>query len=385
MKAVAVIGANFGDEGKGRMVHHFVSKSTESSVIVVRYNGGAQAGHTVVRDDGVGHVFSHFGSGSLDGAPTFLSEFFIANPVIWSREQEQLKSIGVTPRLFVHPETPLTTPYDMFLNREIERSRGQKRHGSCGYGVSETVGRLCHTPHRLFMRDVADQQFESTVRAIRDRYVPDRLRQAGIQCPSDGMLQSVASSDLLETYLDTARAMRSATTEMKAPSLCAWGHIVFEGSQGLGLDESHRFFPHVTRSRTGLPNISQLCRQIGVREIEVVYVTRAYMTRHGAGPLPTESPGLVYEDRTNVPNEWQGALRFGHLDLDLMAENVQVDLAKAEGLRVSVSLAITCMDQVGDPVTVFQRGRYADIPKNNLPSVAAMAIGAERVYLSWNP
>ena len=125
-------------------------------------------------------------------------------------------------------------------------------------------------------------------------------------------------------------------------------NVVFEGAQGLLLDEQHRFFPHVTRSRTGLPNVVQIVSEIGLQELEVVYVTRAYMTRHGAGPFPTERPGLSFSDPTNAPNEWQGALRFGDLDTSLMGESIANDLSEASGLSVSPCLAVTCLDQVPD-------------------------------------
>ena len=86
-KAYAVIGANFGDEGKGLMTDLFCR--TDSSVINIRSNGGAQAGHTVCTSDGKRHIFSHIGSGSFAGADTYLSEFFILNPMLFSREQRE--------------------------------------------------------------------------------------------------------------------------------------------------------------------------------------------------------------------------------------------------------------------------------------------------------
>lgn len=77
--AIAVIGAGFGDEGKGLMTDYCCQRPKYTTV--VRFNGGAQAGHTVVTPDGRRHVFSHFGSGTLRGAATFLSRFFICNPI----------------------------------------------------------------------------------------------------------------------------------------------------------------------------------------------------------------------------------------------------------------------------------------------------------------
>ncbi|GAJ18287.1 unnamed protein product, partial [marine sediment metagenome] len=112
MRAIAVIGANFGDEGKGRIVDQ-ISSTAESPTVVVRYNGGAQAGHAVVTPEGNEHVFSHFGSGTYVGASTWLSDFFIGNPFLWTREYKELKSIN--PDCIIHPYMPLSTPYDMLI------------------------------------------------------------------------------------------------------------------------------------------------------------------------------------------------------------------------------------------------------------------------------
>ena len=87
MKISVVIGANYGDEGKGLATDYLASQGTKS--LVVRFNGGAQAGHTVVTPDGCRHVFHHFGSGVFAEADTFLSKFFIVNPILFRTEFEE--------------------------------------------------------------------------------------------------------------------------------------------------------------------------------------------------------------------------------------------------------------------------------------------------------
>jgi adenylosuccinate synthase len=191
VKVLAVIGANFGDEGKGRLVDQLVDKN-DNPAVVIRYNGGAQAGHTVVCPDGREHAFSHFGSGSFLGAATYLSELFISNPLIFVGELKELKELKVEPTVIADPLTPITTPYDMMLNREIELWRGANRHGSCGYGVSETVGRLCDSPYKTFLFNFTENRtrFEQVVKAIRDEYIPSRLEKLGIKIPTDLFLKA---------------------------------------------------------------------------------------------------------------------------------------------------------------------------------------------------
>lgn len=91
MKARVVIGSSFGDCGKGLVTDYLCS---QGAGIVVRFNGGANAGHTVVTPDGQRHVFSHFGSGTLLGVPTFLSSFFVCNPIQFAKELDRIAGTG---------------------------------------------------------------------------------------------------------------------------------------------------------------------------------------------------------------------------------------------------------------------------------------------------
>lgn len=135
-RARVVIGANFGDEGKGAVTDHLCA--TEGAGVVIRFNGGAQAAHTVVTPDGRRHVFSHFGSGALADVPTFLSQFFICNPIAFLRERKSLVALRANVDIYAHPDCIVSTFADMWINQELEKSRGSYRHGSCGYGINET-------------------------------------------------------------------------------------------------------------------------------------------------------------------------------------------------------------------------------------------------------
>lgn len=344
MRAVAVIGANFGDESKGKMVDYFCFGNQAPS-LVIRFNGGAQAGHTVVCPAGRRHVFHHFGAGTFAGAATFLSRFFIVNPLLWQKERKELAALGLSqPRLLIDPQAMLTTPLDMLVNQEIEHARGHQRHGSCGIGINETVER-CSGELRTTAADLAcPQKLRAILGNIADRALV-RLDSLGI-VPSPFFLDLVRSEGLIERYLQTREALSRDCKLVPVAALQGVGCFVFEGAQGLLLDEKHRFFPHVTRSRTGLTNVSILAKELGIDELHAVYVTRSYMTRHGAGPFPTEDRALRFADATNIPNEWQGTLRFGRLDVDLLAESIQADLASNHDVSVEPVLAMACLDQL---------------------------------------
>lgn len=380
MKAIAVIGANFGDEGKGRIVDHFAAFG-KSPVVVIRYNGGAQAGHTVVSPDGKRHIFSHFGSGSFVGATTYLSRYFIGNPILFEKELDSLLNAGLQLTVVANPDMPISTPYDMLLNREFESNRGAARHGSCGYGVSETVERLCNTPYKLFLSDIIKKNHKNTVMQIRDKHVPARLRAYGITNPSGDFMAAWKSDDLLERYFASIDRMVKTVNVSSSVCLKKYSTIIFEGAQGLGLDERHKYFPHVTRSKTGIDNVESICKEIGVGGVSVVYVTRAYLTRHGAGPLPTEDSSLRYDDASNVENDWQGKLRFGCLDVDLMAENIKSD-RKRTTIKTDRTVAVTCFDQVPEDVAVRVNNRVIRIHKDTLPNTILNATGISNIIVS---
>ena len=123
-------------------------------------------------------------------------------------------------------------------------------------------------------------------------------------------------------------------------------HIIFEAAQGLLLDQNNlKYFPYLTPSNTGLKNPKEIIERIDWYDelnIEVCYVTRTYLTRHGAGPFPTECNkneiNSEMHDRTNVPNPHQDTLRYGKLDLNELYQRVMEDVGN---YKCKKSIAIT--------------------------------------------
>lgn len=346
-----IIGANYGDEGKGLFTDYFASQDPEHSLIV-RFNGGAQAGHTVVTPDGRRHVFSHFGSGSFVGAPTFLSKFFIVNPLIFVREFTDLQKLHVKPTVSIDGDAMLTTPYDMFINQTVERRRGVKRHGSCGLGINETVTRSLRSPLlRLRARDMLNPTslFQKLIELKATWFTP-RLKDFNIDPQSEdaSMFFENLESILKEFVKDTQTLLEFASISAVYPTA---KHIIFEGAQGLMLDEDRiDQFPHVTRSKTGLTNVLHLAPLFNIDKINVTYISRTYLTRHGAGPLDGECD-WVFPDSTNVPNQFQGTLRFAPLDFHALQKSIKYDLIRAQSSRshIFADIAMTCLDQVPMP------------------------------------
>jgi adenylosuccinate synthase len=302
VRARAVVGANWGDEGKGMLVDYLCQTGGE---VVVRFNGGSQAGHTVVTPDGLRHVFGHFGSGTLYGVPTFLSQYFICNPVLFFREQQHLHSMGVTAQVFAHPDCLVTTFADMMINQRKEAKRGDKAHGSCGVGVHETIQRSAVSELKITMSDLWNRSntLPGKIAEICDRYAKFRTGE------------SIREPGMIEVFLKMCEGFANA---VHPAGIGQCTDPIFEGAQGLLLDQGRtEFHPHVTHSNTGMKNVKALCAQAGIAEVETYYVSRTYLTRHGAGPLPGEDPAMAFEDTTNIPHPWQGAIRFAPLDSGL--------------------------------------------------------------------
>lgn len=353
--AQVVIGANYGDEGKG-LVTDFLASETDKPV-VIRHNSSAQAGHTVVTPDGHRHVFHHIGSGAFNGASTFLSQFFVAHPMLLNEELTALETLGVTPTLYVDPRTVVAVPYDVLINQLAEEARGGERHGSCGIGFGEAVERSLRPRFTITVRDFAEPEWVfDRLRAIRDGWVPRRLRTLGLMIPEDRR-EMFTGDAILWRWMEDMAAFR-ARTVMVEPGELPPGAPIFEGAQGLLLDEDSADFPHVTRSKTGLANVVRTAQEAGIDTLDVTYVTRAYLTRHGAGPLANELPETPkgVEDATNQPNAFQGSLRFAWLDLDSFAQRIREDMGiHAQGITVNASIAVTCLDQLSE-ITYIVRG-----------------------------
>lgn len=356
MKAFAVIGANFGDEGKGMATAKLAFDNP--GAIVVRSAGGGQASHSV-EFQGKRHAFRHVGSGTWMGSPTYLSSQFIVNPIIFLKEVSVLSGhLNVS----VHPECRLTTPFDMMLNQSIEQSRGDSKHGSCGLGINETVVR-CLSDFKTTVSDINGSLRQRLVE-IREDYTIPRYLSLGIDIP-----EHIMSEQILDNFVSDCVKFVYSTKFRPHSVLLDYETVIFEGNQGLLLDENHRFFPHVTRACTGTKNAVKILKELGISELETFYCTRTYLTRHGAGPLPFENtsgspiyPRIV--DKTNIPNPFQDSIRFAPINLDLLKESIFQDLSLSDFNTPSIS--ISCVDQLEDTCWYVRRGEIHTCSKSEL-------------------
>lgn len=385
--AHAVIGSGYGDEGKGLMTDYLAFR--EAVPAVVRTNGGAQAGHSVQTPDGRRHVFHHIASGALAGAATHLSQFFVSHPLFFMRERKTILDLGGNAAVSIDPRSIVTTPYDMMINQVMENARGGARHGSCGMGFGEAIERSLNEEFALTVGDFEKgaDHIRDTLDRIRGAWVAERLRRLGVDTLPPLEAELLASPDLVERFIGDCASFWNAISVRSDASLGSG--IVFEGAQGLLLDQDYGAFPHVTRSNTGLKNMIAVAREAGISRIDVTYMTRAYATRHGAGPFVHEdakTPWLSMVDPTNQPNDWQGAIRTAPLDICAVSAAIRHDLGFAgDGVEVSASIGISCVDQVGDRMQVGVDGKLVDIDRARLADIVTAESGLGVSRMSFGP
>lgn len=355
MRAHIVVGLAFGDEGKGATTDYLCRKLEAG--LVVRYSGGAQAGHNVVLPCGHRHVFAQFGAGTFAVADTYLAQPVIIEPFAMKREAAALAAFGIErpfSRLSVHPRCLVATPLHKIANRLFELDR---RHGSCGMGMGET--------RRYWLDRGSDAVFAEDLRnraVLLDKL--ELLRQR--------LLIELAEYDVQNIRLfSPAEWMTALPSDLRtADGVDPCNHVVFEGAQGVLLDETYGFHPHTTWSDVTMRHALEVASLIGVDSIESkIGCVRPYMTRHGSGPLPTQD-GSWFSDPGNPYNKWQGNPRFGHLDLPLLRYSASV--LRHNGTPLT-GLSVSCLDHItpgAKACVAYDR----DLPDDGTP------MNAERIY-----
>lgn len=369
MMVIAVIGKCFGDEGKGLATDYFSMKP--GSKLVVRHNGGSQSGHTVeCKGSGKRFVFHALSSGSVRGADTLWTKGFYPDLYKLGEETSSFSGqFGDVPKIFAEKEVCITTPDDVLINMALEASRGDRRHGSCGMGINEcdlrTMAgygiRLCD-----LSRMNAEDLFADLTRIRRD-WVRKRLlelrneltdeAETYIELLSDGNVLRNAAEHMIANMRFVSVLSEQALRER----LDRTDTLIFESGQGLLLDRNNKeYAPHVTASDTGLKNPSAFAGRTGFEIDEAVYVSRSYVTRHGAGLLPYECSkakiGDLVPDLTNEPNLWQGAIRCArHGSTDDFVSAIEDDLSAYGGSVRKVSLFLTHLNETDHCVALRER------------------------------
>lgn len=320
-KAIAIVGAQWGDEGKGKVVDYLAGSFDLSA----RYGGGHNAGHTVIIN---GHKFvlQLIPCGILrPGKKAIIGSGVVVDPAALISEVESIGKGGVdvNGRLFLSNRAHLIFPFHRELEKSAEAARGPHRIGTTSRGIGPAYeDKMARCGLRVC--DLMDaERFERKLEhAIEEKDAFSR------SCYGQGL----ETAGILERYSEMAGKIRGFVTDTSALVNCALAEgksILFEGAQGTMLDIDHGTYPYVTSSSA---TAGGACTGLGVaptRVTGVIGVTKAYTTRVGGGPFPTEMPDLDAQAVRDRGNEY-GAVtgrprRCGWLDLMMLRYAIQVN------------------------------------------------------------
>lgn len=366
-KVKIVIGANYGDEGKGLATDYFTQQA-KGPVLNVLYNGGPQRGHTVEHKNGLRHIFHHFGSGFFSGASTYFDENFLVDPIKFNIEHCELLDqaryfTDMTEEeaiensiCFCHPNCRVITPWDAMANQIV-----QKGNNTCGCGIWQTIQRYNLMPDcKVFkaMCEMPDQKLVNYLKSVAWFTLFSLKTQGEFKLPEE--YQDLWFSDqLIDNFIYDIRQMASRVIFTSFQDIAEDNDtIIFEGGQGLGLNgttclsdrANYHACKNLTPSDTGSRIPISLCKDIS-DDIQICYVTRTYVTRHGDGPLKYECSkedlGINEIDITNQSNKFQGDLRYAYFNWDRLMNSVDQDyymIDERSRKNIDKSLMITHYD-----------------------------------------
>ena len=355
MPNVVVIGAQWGDEGKGKVVDLY----TRFADVVVRFQGGPNAGHTLVAD-GRKTVLHQVPSGVLHaGKLCLIGNGVVLDPATLVREIDGLKSGGFLSddaQLTVSPAAHVIMPYHRSLDVARERSRAGGALGTTGRGIGP-----CYED-KVARRGVRIGDLVSPAKLA--RRLRERLPEVNAQLAAHGeapLDHDAVSSELtplaarLAPYVgDTSLALADATRR--------GARILFEGAQGTLLDIDHGTYPYVTSSNTTAGNAATGAG-IGPRALdEVIGISKGYATRVGGGPFPTELTGALGERLRETGEEFGATTgrprRCGWLDTVILRYAARIN--GFTGLALTKLDVLTGLDPLRIGVAYELDGRRLD-------------------------
>ena len=369
-KVTVVVGAQWGDEGKGKITDYFARQAD----YVVRYHGGNNAGHTVIVD-GSEYKLHLIPSGVLYDHPvSVIGNGVVIDPKALLKEIDYLNNKDIKPQLHISDRAHVIMPYHKQMDAALTNHQGKLAAGSTMRGIAPVY---------------ADKMFRHGIRII-DLVDPDilneKLKKAYqfnsnlINAISDQVIEEDEKS-IFNEYIEYGKQLSPYIKDVSLELYHAQQNgkaILFEGAQGISLDVDHGIYPYTTSSNSIAGNIAT-GTGVSFRDINrIIGVTKAYISRVGIGPLPTELPveqgdylrkkGKEYGTTTGRPR------RVGWLDLVQVRQAVRVN-----GLT---EIALTKLDILSDngDLSVCTSYNINDQQEQEMPASLYKFRSAEPVY-----
>ncbi len=300
MSTLIIVGTQWGDEGKGKVTDIL----SENYDIIARYQGGNNAGHTVVLGE-ESFIFQLIPSGILHKDKVCLiGNGVVLDPEVLFREIEnlQLHNISIEKRLFIDYKAHIILPYHKIIDETLEEDEDSRKIGTTKSGIgpayadkiSRTGIRVCDLIHSESISDKLDIVFRQ-----KNDYL---LRNLGIELSED------QTENIKEKYLKYGKLLEPLAIDGSLfifEQMKNKKSIIFEGAQGAMLDVDHGTYPYVTSSN---PVAGNACTGCGISPIhidKIIGITKAYTTRVGEGPFPTELEDSVGQKLREYGNEYE--------------------------------------------------------------------------------
>jgi adenylosuccinate synthase len=318
MTVTLVIGTQWGDEGKGKVVDYY-SKHAD---YVVRFQGGNNAGHTIKVGEEV-YKLHVVPSGVIQGKTGIIGNGVVIDPEVLLQEIDELIQRGKKPRLLISDRANIIMPYHKILDGAEEQYLGDKKIGTTKRGIgpcySDKVAR-----NGIRTIDLTDKE---TLRKLLDRILPIKQKMIDIY----GMKIKLDEKEILETYSTYGKRLKEyiTTTHLELnKAIHKKKNILLEGAQGTMLDVEFGTYPYTTSSHT-IAGGSTIGAGIGPRTIDdIIGIVKAYTTRVGEGPLPTELLDKTGEHLQKVGHEFGTTTsrprRCGWLDLVVLRHSCMI-------------------------------------------------------------
>lgn len=317
-----MVGAQWGDEGKGKIVDLLATKAD----VVARYQGGANAGHTIVFG-GKQHILHLIPSGILtENVQCVIGNGVVIDPVALMKEIDTLKlnGINVEGRLFISHKAHLIMPYHKLIDQIREKTSNTNAIGTTGRGIGPAyIDKAKRSGIRIV--DLLDRgEFEKKLRASLSEYNEILTKIYGEN--------EINVDELIETYLEFDKLIDPYVTDTTLfinEAIKDGKRVIVEGAQGALLDLDHGTYPFVTSSN---PTSGGACTGLGIppTKIEnIIGIVKAYSTRVGNGPFPTELSDEVGEKLRREGSEFGATTgrprRCGWLDLVALKYSVMIN------------------------------------------------------------
>ena len=320
-KITAIVGAQWGDEGKGKITDFFAGESD----YVVRFHGGNNAGHTVIVE---GNTFKlHLiPSGIIYGSPmSIIGNGVVVDPKVLLDEIEYIEGKGIDPKLMVSDRAHVIMPYHIELDGALSNHQGDLAAGSTRRGIAPVY---------------ADKMFRNGIRII-DLLESDVLMEKLTKGYSfaKGIIEKALSKriessieEIFDSYCSYGERLKPYITDTSVELYNAYKSnksILFEGAQGISLDVDHGIYPYTTSSNTAAGHIST-GTGVSFRDIgRIIGVVKAYLSRVGESPLPSEMHGKEADALREKGGEYGTTTgrprRVGWLDLVQVRQAVRVN------------------------------------------------------------